>query len=133
MSGIGLYELICLAVFGLMGVAAVIAVTLVLLRASQEAPGEPAKALPMGPPPVLADAVSHIDVVAKIAKRFCPKCRAVLTSDSPEGLCPACLLAGGLSDVSPVDPSSPSVDSSDKPPPAEVAQLLAELPNLEIL
>jgi prepilin-type processing-associated H-X9-DG protein len=34
--------------------------------------------------------------VARITQRFCPQCRAPLAADAPEGLCPACLMAGGM-------------------------------------
>ena len=33
--------------------------------------------------------------------RRCPKCGAELSEDAPEGLCPKCLLRGGMADTAP--------------------------------
>ncbi len=45
-------------------------------------------------------------------KRICPECGAELPENSPEGLCPRCLLAAGLADSDTVDPSPPDLGAS---------------------
>src|SRR6187402_1315922 len=45
-------------------------------------------------------------LVARITHRFCPQCRSPLAADSPEGLCPACLMAGGLGSDVAIEPAS---------------------------
>jgi predicted Ser/Thr protein kinase len=132
---LGPAELICLAVFAVMAVAAIgITVGVFLRRFAESDPNRPQKSPePNKPAPANyistpVEAVSHADVVARIARRFCPKCRATLTSDSPEGLCPACLMAGGLSGV-----DGEVAEPVPIPPAAEVAALQAQLPYIEIL
>ncbi len=60
-------------------------------------------------------------------QRRCGQCGAVLPAESPQGLCPACLLRRGLS----------TGDSSKTeyipPPPAELAQFFPELEILELI
>ena len=34
--------------------------------------------------------------IARLTKRVCPQCRSPLAAVAPEGLCPACLMAGAL-------------------------------------
>jgi tRNA A-37 threonylcarbamoyl transferase component Bud32 len=97
--GLGPMELICIGMFIvlMLGTAGGI-LFVVIWRRTSPVPDAPVnKPQPKEFFPVAQDMSSHVEVVAKIARRFCPKCRAMLTSDSPEGLCPACLLAGGLS------------------------------------
>ena len=50
------------------------------------------------------DSPMHVDLVARLTQRFCPQCRAPLAADAPEGLCPACLMAGGLASATASDP-----------------------------
>src|SRR5262245_40094238 len=52
------------------------------------------------------DPVTHVDLVARITQRFCPRCRAALAADAPEGLCPACLMAGGMASAAAIDPAN---------------------------
>src|SRR5206468_591575 len=77
-------------------------------------------------------------LVARITQRFCPRCRAPLAVDAPEGLCPACLMAGGLASAAAVDPTSgiaattpPS--ASRLPTQEEWTNLAQHFPQLEIL
>lgn len=82
--------------------------------------------------------ITHLDVIASITKRFCPQCRAPLPTDSPEGLCPACLLAGGMeSAVSAeiVDGAALTTPPSGSHPPltGEIGNLQQHFPQYEIL
>lgn len=128
--GLGPAELICSGVFIvlMLGTAGGI-LFVVIWRRTSPVPDAPVnKPQPKEFFPVAQDMSSHVEVVAKIARRFCPKCRAVLTSDSPEGLCPACLLAGGL--------SGEEAGSGGQAPALlpDVATLQAQLPaDIEIL
>src|SRR5437868_4023444 len=56
----------------------------------------------------------------------CPSCGTPLPADAPGGLCPKCLLAGGLND---------SGKTSDYTPftPPSVAEIAALFPQLEVL
>jgi tRNA A-37 threonylcarbamoyl transferase component Bud32 len=128
--GLGWAELICIGIFIalMLGTAGAILFVVIWRRTSPVA-GEPvSKPQPKHFPLPVEEGSSHIEIVGRIARRFCPKCRAVLISDSPEGLCPACLLAGGLSGE-----SDESENDAGAPPP-DVAALQAQLPaDLEII
>jgi tRNA A-37 threonylcarbamoyl transferase component Bud32 len=133
---LGPAEWICLAVFGLIVLGAAATLAYLLTKnagglslanvVEQQKPAAPSSSHMA----VLAEGVSHADVVAKIARRFCPKCRAVLTGDAPEGLCPACLMAGGLSGDGDGHGSN---DAAGNAPAADIAALQSQLPKLEIL
>jgi serine/threonine protein kinase len=64
----------------------------------------------------------------------CPRCQATLATDAPEGLCPACLMAGGLASA-----PSPSADSvattpwTDAKRAAAIVDLAPHFPQLEII
>src|SRR5262245_58746375 len=62
-----------------------------------------------------------------MAARTCPQCRAALPADAPEGLCPACLLRGGLE--SGRGSTAPYGASFRPPTPGELAP---HFPQLEI-
>jgi predicted Ser/Thr protein kinase len=84
------------------------------------------------------DPSAHVDLVARITQRFCPRCRASLAADAPEGLCPACLMAGGLASAAAFDPASglaaTTPPSGSQPPTAgDWANLAQHFPQLEIL
>jgi tRNA A-37 threonylcarbamoyl transferase component Bud32 len=129
---VGPAELVCVGIFIVMmlGVAGIVLFVAIWQRTS------PARGQPVGKPETspkhfplpVEEASSHVEIVGRIARRFCPQCRAVLTSDSPEGLCPACLMAGGLS-------GGDAAGSADQPsaPLPDIAALQAKLPHLEIL
>jgi hypothetical protein len=84
------------------------------------------------------DPVTQADLVARITQRFCPRCRAPLAADAPEGLCAACLMAGGFA-------SNPSAavgegfaatspfSGSHQPTAEDLAALNQAFPQLEIL
>jgi predicted Ser/Thr protein kinase len=102
-------------------------------RGAQAAPGTA-----FGNPNVAADdADVRQTIVARLTQRFCPQCRAALAADAPEGLCPACLMAGALvSGVGAVDQDlAATTPPSGSQPPAtgEWANLAARFPQLEIL
>jgi hypothetical protein len=158
MIGIGVLEILCILVIGLMFLAVAAAVVVVLVR--NTASGAPANQ-PSGPRPVASpqqpqpshyDPAVQADLVARLTQRFCPQCRAPLAADSPEGLCPACLMAGamggefaepenaaegvphnddsGLAATTPPSGSRPALDGVAL---AEISELQQHFPQLEIL
>lgn len=81
---------------------------------------------------------SRLDLVTRITRRFCPRCRAALADDSPQGLCPACLLSEGIeSESAPgaVDGAAVTTPPSGSHPPltGEIDDLQPNFPTLEIL
>src|SRR2546423_3378140 len=108
-----------------------------------------AHAAPVTPQPSHPATAAHwaddsSSVISRLTQRFCPRCRAPLSADSPEGLCPACLMAGGLaSDVGNALRGVPSENSglaattppSGSMPPAagEWSDLAERFPQLELL
>ena len=73
--------------------------------------------------------------------RSCPVCGTPLLADTPEGLCPACLLKAGLATQAPPPADSPTLQPPGSSPTkgpkspsvAEVAQLFPQLEILELL
>lgn len=144
---VGFAELICLGVFFTLCliVAALFLVWQIKRLSSSTAAPEPAatgKPPPLTPTntqPAYSSLVgdASVAVVARLAEQFCPACRAPLDRDAPEGLCPACLLAGGFASEQ-VDPDRLLVATT---PPGEnapsldhdVASLQTLFPQLEIL
>lgn len=64
----------------------------------------------------------------------CPRCQASLASDAPEGLCPACLMAGGLASApSPASGSAATTPWTDEKRAAAIADLAPHFPQLEII
>lgn len=104
---------------------------------------------PQLPPMDPSEASAHW--VASITQRFCPQCRAPLAVDSPEGLCPACLLAQGMAGgagwnaaegvpySAKMEPAADGLAATTPPsgshPPAQAewADLAQHFPQLEIL
>ena len=62
--------------------------------------------------------------------RECPKCGAILKSDVPEGLCPACLLQHGIATEGGAPPGTPAFTP---PPLPELAKLFPQLEILELI
>jgi predicted Ser/Thr protein kinase len=96
-----------------------------------------------GPTPQYAAGADDADVrqtiIARLTQRFCPGCRTALAADAPEGLCPACLMAGGLASQAGHDPIAAGLAATTPPsgsrPPAtgEWADLAPHFPELEVL
>src|SRR5688572_17042305 len=118
-----------------------------ILYATQRTRNSPATAPPKAyqPPPGDDRASASATVIARLTQRFCPQCRSPLAADAPEGLCPACLLAGGLAglprnategvpDRAPVDGLAATTPPSGSQPPStgEWADLQQHFPQLEI-
>src|SRR5437899_10566213 len=69
--------------------------------------------------------------------RRCPKCAAEIPANTPEGLCPQCLLAAGL-ESQPAAAGAPGPTQAAAPPgsgfvPPAPAELAGRFPQLEIL
>ena len=78
------------------------------------------------PPPVPRPAGPH----------RCPECGTALPADSPEGLCPRCLLGSGLVSPSPTPPTggtTPYPGAFTAPTPAELAPHFPQLEILELI
>ncbi|MDX1945046.1 MAG: serine/threonine-protein kinase [Pirellulaceae bacterium] len=145
--GLGAAEIVvlgflCLLFFGLLGLA-IGGLAYFLKQAKGDSTPGPAAAAPAAvslSQPIDA-AQSSADVVASITKRFCPQCRAALGGDSPEGLCAACLLAGGLEAPAPLTADGLAMTtppSGSQPPvtsqvPADLAKHFPQLEILELL
>jgi serine/threonine protein kinase/phage shock protein PspC (stress-responsive transcriptional regulator) len=83
-------------------------------------------------------AEESLSVVSRLTQRFCPRCRAPLAADAPEGLCPACLMAGGLASAAAVEPSNglaaTTPPSGSQPPTTgEWSDLADRFPQFELL
>jgi serine/threonine protein kinase len=64
----------------------------------------------------------------------CPRCQSPLAADAPEGLCPACLMAGGLGSAPQGTPGSAvTTPWTDEKCAAAAAELAPHFPQLEIL
>jgi predicted Ser/Thr protein kinase len=88
--------------------------------------------------PVADEADARQTIIARLTQRFCPQCRSSLAPDAPEGLCPACLMAGGLASAAiepPVNGLAATTPPSGSKPPVsgEWADLQRHFPDLEIL
>src|SRR5271157_4811998 len=67
------------------------------------------------------------------AENRCPACNAELAANAPRGLCPACLLKGGL-ETQTGGGGNPSLAADFVPPtPAELAPLFPDLEILELV
>lgn len=112
-----------------------IAVAIKLRRQAQTAPQSPQRFHQSAPAHAAEDSLS---VISRLTQRFCPRCRAPLAADSPEGLCPACLMAGGLASSPPIEPVSglaaTTPPSGSQPPTTgEWTDLAERFPQLELL
>ena len=66
------------------------------------------------------------------AENRCPVCNAELPANAPRGLCPACLLKGGLTTASGAA-GSPRDDDFVPPTPEQLAPLFPDLEILELI
>jgi predicted Ser/Thr protein kinase len=143
MIGLGWMEiLVLLACTGVFFLSPVV-VAIVFFATARARRGEsggtrlPAQPAPVQSPAPYDASATSIDLVARLTQRFCPQCRSPLAADAPEGLCPACLMAGAL--VSRLDVPEPGMVATTPPsgsqPPAagEWSDLAARFPQLEIL
>ena len=142
MTGIGMWEaLICVAVFAIPVLGIVAGIVAIIVAGGSKAPAQPDADRPKKPEPspsLPLDRDSQILVVARITQRFCPQCRSPLAPDAPEGLCPACLMAGALGsevDVAPANGMAATTPPSGSKPPlvGEIGDLQQHFPGLEIL
>src|SRR5262245_5263700 len=124
-----------ISTFVMVWVLVMITVGVKLRRQSQVAPATPK---PANQPAAAHWAEDSLTVISRITQRFCPRCRAPLAADAPEGLCPACLMAGGLASAAAVEPASgfavttpPS--GSKTPTQGEWSNLAERFPHLELL
>ncbi len=141
MVGLGFGEIIILLICGVVFLIGPIVVVMVIL-ATRRSSGVSSSDVSRPPWPMASNpidpATSSADVVARLTLRFCPQCRTSLAADAPEGLCPACLMAGGFDSV-PIDPLAGGLavttpPSGSQPPAAgEWADLQQHFPQLEIL
>src|SRR5262249_38994339 len=128
----GLLASICLLFFVLLVVAAVLALVNALRSGRRPAPPPGRRdGRPREPRPV---PVRRSDPVA-VPNGNCPECGTRLDPDSPEGLCPQCLLKGALDD-SPGRPDERKVRTTPHAGPFEAPtpdELAPHFPHLEIL
>src|SRR5262245_8749532 len=108
MVGLGWIEVLILLVCAGMFIVIPTAVVISILIARQSS-ARTHTSLAHSPPPSPArsggdDADIRQTIIARLTQRFCPQCRSPLAPDSPEGLCPACLMAGGLASAA-VEPA----------------------------
>ena len=124
-----------LTTIGILAATAYVVVVGAMLLSSQLAQ---ARSHPLNNSSRSDDPSVYTSLVARITQRFCPRCRAPLAADAPEGLCPACLMAYGLSSSpahDPVNGTAVTTPPSDSQPPTsgEWTDLAHHFPQLEIL
>jgi serine/threonine protein kinase/heme/copper-type cytochrome/quinol oxidase subunit 2 len=119
-STLALFSLFFMLIFGIVAVCGVVVISLAFL--SRKARNEAARAAQ--PPPS-----------TQATPKNCPKCGAPMPQDSPEGLCPRCLIALNLATQTdiPGEPGAPKVPPGPSAPVAEVAKLFPQLEILECL
>jgi tRNA A-37 threonylcarbamoyl transferase component Bud32 len=69
---------------------------------------------------------------AQVTLKNCPKCGVPMPPDSPEGLCPRCLIALNLATQTDI-PGEPGAAKATPAPPQPVADIAKLFPQLEIL
>ena len=88
---------LCMTVFTMVMVWTLVIIAVFRRRRDSLEPIYRPPAYSRNAPPLPHDAGERsVHLVARITQRFCPRCRAPLAPDAPEGLCPACLMAGGF-------------------------------------
>src|SRR5688572_7207264 len=134
MIGLGPPEILLLACVGFPMFLATIVVLLAAIRYLSRRSRQEREPAPV------AQALSHQDVLRTRyflrspanAMHTCPRCQAALAPDAPEGLCPACLMAGGLEGNS-LPPTSSGHGTPAGAGSVDAAALADAFPNLEIL
>ena len=134
MIGLGPMELLLLACVGFPMFLATIVVLLAAIRYLSRTSH---RQQPLAPG---AQSLSHQDVLRTRfflrspvpAMHTCPRCQAALAPDAPEGLCPACLMAGGL-EANSLPPTSSGHGTPSGIGTVDAAALAEAFPNLEIL
>lgn len=117
-AGLGMWELIAiLAVMAVM-VGMVILVVGIVFWSNRKKPVSPPPAMPTPTTPAPTPLTSTV--------RLCPKCSKQLAADSPQGLCPSCLMKAAFTTA----PGTGGVGDATPPLPADLA---AHFPQLEIL
>lgn len=147
--GLGLAELLILGFMCVLFFVGILATVISLfVFGSRHRPRNPPDDLPAPPTYARAEAPpsrhapddndSRLDLVARITRRFCPRCRAPLAADSLQGLCPACLLAEGI-ESEPIPRAIDGVAVTTPPSGShprfvgEIGDLQPNFPQLEIL
>src|SRR4029453_14206285 len=88
--------------------------------------------------PVSDEADVRQTIIARLTQRFCPQCRSPLAPHSPEGLCPACLMAGGLASAAIEPPvnglaATPPPSGSKPPVSGEWQELARHFPEVDLV
>ncbi len=115
--------LLVLVLLGGFGVALIVVLAVVLGRRGKTA----APAASTQPAAASLVAITTVDASA----RLCPHCGTGLAADAPEGLCPVCLVKGGMPTGVPLTASAGAAAPAD--PPANPRDLAPRFPQLEIL
>src|SRR5690606_36938990 len=127
---LGIYEIALMLIALAVGVAIAtggIVFLIWLVNRARQTPPSP-QSIPGAPPVSSATqpvASSVIAASASVSTGPCPRCGAAVDPNSPQGLCPKCLLAVGMG-------TQPSAGADPVPPP-DPAELADRFPNLEIL
>jgi tRNA A-37 threonylcarbamoyl transferase component Bud32 len=121
--------LLCLV--GMAGIVLCVFLVIYSAHVSRWMGGAPRSRRPGGPRPVAARRTDHPP--AKVG--HCPECGTALPPDSPDGLCPQCLLQGGLGSPNPngTPRTTPYPGPFEAPTPAELASHFPQLEVLELI
>jgi predicted Ser/Thr protein kinase len=118
-------SLFCVFVVPTAGIVAI--VYFIARRAKTKPQPTPLAAVPASPVAPVAAPAPVVATETVVMSRKCPQCGAALEADTPEGLCPACLLQRGFATEGGAAPGQPSFV-----PPA-IEELAKLFPQLEIL
>jgi hypothetical protein len=111
--GLGFF-LLCFVVVAVLGTVAIM--TVFLTRKTRKEVSSPSQPTP----------------ATQVVPKNCPNCGASMPPDSPEGLCPRCLIALNLATQTDI-PGEPGAAEAPPGPPAPVADIAKLFPQLEIL
>src|SRR5579884_4164723 len=131
-SWLGLLAVAALVVFLLVAIT-----VLLLVVAFGRRPGrDDSGAARVGPPPPRDREPAPRAGPAVSRQEHCPECGAALPPDSPEGLCPPCLLKAGVGSAADLASGSRTPRTTPHPGPGAAAspeELAAHFPQLEVL